>query len=117
MRSREEKNGPTNREPEPPLLLEQEEDDIVEDQQSDSPAPAPDVLEVTQTREMKRKGIKLPKGWQILGVKRQSEICNNGESYQYFRYANFTSNYFKRHCIFKELIGSLNRLMEDHIKI
>lgn len=91
LRSNEEKTGNINLEPEPvPLILEQEEDQIVEDQQPDSPAPAPDVLEVTQTREMKRKGIKLPKGWKILGVKRQSEICNNGESYQYFRYASYS---------------------------
>ena len=72
------------REPEPVhLILDQEEDKAMEDQQPDSPAY---VFEVTQTREMKRKGIKLPKGWKIFGVKRQSEISNNGESYQYFRY-------------------------------
>ena len=97
LRSDEEKTGNINLEPEPvPLILEQEEDQIVEDQQSDSPAPSPDVLEV-------RKGIKLPKGWKILGVKRQSEICNNGESYQYFRYANYSKLlYCKSHCILKD---------------
>ena len=77
-------------EPEPeledpePLNPDQEEEqaEAEDGQEPDSPT---DVLEVTQTREMKRKGIKLPKGWKIYGVKRQSEISNNGESYQYFR--------------------------------
>ena len=87
LRSNEEKTGNMNQERDPvPLILEQEEDEIVEYQQPDFPA---DVLEVAQTREMKRKGIKLPKGWKIVGVKRQSEICNNGESYKYFRYASY----------------------------
>ena len=48
--------------------------------------PSTDVFEVNQTREMKRKGIRLPKGWKIYGIKKLSEISNNGESYQYFRY-------------------------------
>lgn len=85
------------REPEPVhLILDQEEDKTMEDQQPDSPA---DVFEVTQTREMKRKGIKLPKGWKIFGVKRQSEISNNGESYQYFRYESCSNAkcYFPKH--------------------
>ena len=48
--------------------------------------PSTDVFEVNQTREMKRKGIRLPKGWKIYGIKKLYEISNNGESYQYFRY-------------------------------
>ena len=90
LRSNEGETRNINREPEP-VFLDQEEDQTVEDQQPDSPA---DVFEVTQTREMKRKGIKLPKGWKIFGIKRQSEISNNGESYQYFRYESCSNAIF-----------------------
>ena len=93
-------NRDIHSEPEPgledpePLIPDQEEEQVEDGQEPDSPT---DVLEVTQTREMKRKGIKLPKGWKIYGVKRQSEISNNGESYQYFRYrqiVHYCSNSF-----------------------
>ena len=40
---------------------------------------------VTQTREMKRKGIKLPRGWVIEGTKRESEARSHGQVYTYFR--------------------------------
>ena len=86
LRCREPSFRGIHSEPEPePLIPDQEEEQTVDGQQPDPPT---DVLEVTQTREMKRKGIKLPKGWKIYGIKRQSEISNNGESYQYFRYTS-----------------------------
>jgi len=44
-----------------------------------------EMFEVKQTREMKRKGIKLPRGWKIFGRKRESETKSNGHVYQYFR--------------------------------
>ena len=66
-----------------PMVIDPEDEQTVKIQMTD---PRADVFEVTQTREMKRKGIKLPRGWKIFGVKRQSEISNNGESYQYLRY-------------------------------
>ena len=40
---------------------------------------------VTQTREMKRKGIKLPRGWEIHGTRKESEARSQGQVYTYFR--------------------------------
>ena len=55
---------------------------------TDSETTGKDLSEsfiVTQTREMKRKGIRLPKGWKIIGTKTESETKSNGESYNYIR--------------------------------
>ena len=69
--------------------LSDNEDDVDENGTFTDPehveAPEEDVYEVTQTREMKRKGIRLPKGWKILGKRTESEIESHGESYKYFR--------------------------------
>ena len=45
-----------------------------------------ETFEVKQTREMKRKGIKLPRGWRVFGKRRVSEAKSEGNVYQYFRY-------------------------------
>jgi len=42
-------------------------------------------FEVKQTREMKRKGIKMPRGWRVFGKRRVSEAKSEGNVYQYFR--------------------------------
>ena len=60
-----------------PVKAEIKELEIVEDKV--------EMFEVKQTREMKRKGIKLPRGWKIFGRKRESETKSNGHIYQYFR--------------------------------
>lgn len=60
-----------------PVKAEMKELEIVEDKV--------EMFEVKQTREMKRKGIKLPRGWKIFGRKRESETKSNGHVYQYFR--------------------------------
>lgn len=69
--------------------VETSSDSVDEDETFTDPeevsAPDPHVFEVTQTREMKRKGIRLPRGWKILGTRIESEIQSNGESYNYFR--------------------------------
>ena len=38
---------------------------------------------VTQTREMRRKGVKLPRGWKIFGTKKETNIDSHGDSYSY----------------------------------
>ena len=60
-----------------PVKAEIKELEIVEDKV--------EMFEVKQTREMKRKGMKLPRGWKIFGRKRESETKSNGHVYQYFR--------------------------------
>ena len=42
-------------------------------------------FEVSQTREMKRKGLRLPRGWKVFGVKKEAKIESNGGCYSYFR--------------------------------
>ena len=62
-------------------------------EQSEQPEPAevdaevkPETIEVSQNREMKRKGIKLPRGWQVLGRKAETELeCQGGEQHKFIK--------------------------------
>ena len=56
---------------------------VVEQREEPEPAEVdaevePELFEVSQNREMKRKGIKLPRGWQVLGQKTETELAGQG---------------------------------------
>ena len=45
-----------------------------------------ETIEVSQNREMKRKGIKLPRGWRVLGKKTETELeCQGGEQHRFIK--------------------------------
>ena len=45
----------------------------------------PEVIEVSQNREMKRKGIKLPRGWKVLGKKTETELECQGQQHRFIK--------------------------------
>ena len=56
---------------------------VVEQREEPEPAEVdaevePEAIEVTQNREMKRKGISLPRGWQVLGKKTETDLAGQG---------------------------------------
>ena len=44
-----------------------------------------EVIEVSENREMKRKGIKLPRGWKVLGKKTETELECQGQQHRFIK--------------------------------
>merc|ERR1712032_1445550 len=51
----------------------------------DRPKKEGEKFTVTQTREMKRKGIQLPRGWLVQGTRKEWETVSQGQVYTYHR--------------------------------
>ena len=44
-----------------------------------------EVIEVVQNREMKRKGVRLGRGWRVVGVKTERELVSGGERHSFIK--------------------------------
>ena len=66
--------------------------DVESERSNRTVSPVPDCQKkegekftVTQTREMKRKGIQLPRGWLVQGTRKEWETVSQGQVYTYHR--------------------------------
>ena len=66
-----------------PVHLEQSEEPQLAEEDAQF---EPETIAVSQNREMKRKGISLPRGWQVLGKKTETELeCPGGEQHKFIK--------------------------------
>ena len=63
------------------IPVDQRKDDETEPAQVDAEDEL-EAIEVSQNREMKRKGIRLPRGWKVLGKKTETELERQGQQHR-----------------------------------